>query len=644
MSKIILCPNEEKKRILEENQHSNNLFNQKYITKKEFMDNYFFSYDETAYEYLMNQYGYHLDVCKVYLKNLYPIDVNTHYHSDKINFLKKIKIELLEKNLLKENKPFQEFIHNSDIEIKSYYELEKYIEKAIGKKIELEEAVPNFSVVKCKTLEEEVNDVCIKIRKLLKDGVDINHIYLSNVSNDYYYTIEKLFSYYQIPINLDKKKSIYGTKVVKDYLETKELDLENTSNFEVTKLLVNGINSLVKCNPNLSSYEILLKDKLKNTSIPYHKKENAVNIKELDTSEIKDTDYLFVLGFNQDILPKMEKDIDYLSDKEKEELDLYKTYEINTRRKKVLLNLLGKVKHLNISYKESSPFSNFLKSSLIEEYHIEEIDPIEDTKEYTNRYNEIRLGEEFDSFYKYGEENSTLKLLNTHYNIPYNTYSNHYTGIPKDFYKNLTIPYNMSYSSIDKYSECPFKYYANYILNLSDYEEKFPSFVGNLYHYILSKYQEENFDFEKEYEYYLQNRELSAKEKLLLGKIKKDLIDLVESLKKQQLITGYDNAYFERKIEIPLPDHKIPINVKGFIDKIMYLKKNGETYYSIVDYKSGFIDTNIEPMKYGLHMQLPMYLYLIKNSNLFENPVFTGIYYQSILYRGGFQLWNNTFI
>ena len=71
----------------------------------------------------------------------------------------------------------------------------------------------------------------------------------------------------------------------------------------------------------------------------------------------------------------------------------------------------------------------------------------------------------------------------------------------------------------------------------------------------------------------------------------------------------------------------------GFIDKIMFYKKVEDTYFSIVDYKTGFIDTHIEPMKYGLHMQLPVYLYLIHYSKIFTNPIFTGIYYQNILFN-----------
>ena len=65
----------------------------------------------------------------------------------------------------------------------------------------------------------------------------------------------------------------------------------------------------------------------------------------------------------------------------------------------------------------------------------------------------------------------------------------------------------------------------------------------------------------------------------------------------------------------------------------MYYKNIEDTYFSIVDYKSGTIDTHIEPMKYGLHMQLPVYLYLIHYGRVFTNPIFTGIYYQNILFN-----------
>ena len=186
---------------------------------------------------------------------------------------------------------------------------------------------------------------------------------------------------------------------------------------------------------------------------------------------------------------------------------------------------------------------------------------------------------------------------------------------------------------MDNYSECGFKQYLKNVLNLEVYEEKFPAFLGSLYNRILSIYKRTNFDYEEEFNKYLENRDISFKERLLLVKIKKDLKELIESLKKQQLLTGYDNEYLEKKLEVPLDNKKISVIFKGFVDKIMYLEKTGEIYYSIIDYKTGYIDTNIESMKYGLHMQLPVYLYLIKYSNIFTKPVFTGIYYQNILFN-----------
>ena len=153
-----------------------------------------------------------------------------------------------------------------------------------------------------------------------------------------------------------------------------------------------------------------------------------------------------------------------------------------------------------------------------------------------------------------------------------------------------------------------------------------------MYHYILSVYKKTNFNFEEEYQKYLEKRELSLKEKLLLIRIKKDLLKLIDILNKQDLITGYNDAYYEKKIDIDLKK-KVSVIFTGSIDKIMYYQNIEDTYFSIIDYKTGSIDTHIEPMKYGLHMQLPVYLYLIHYSKAIKSPIFTGIYYQNILFN-----------
>ena len=52
---------------------------------------------------------------------------------------------------------------------------------------------------------------------------------------------------------------------------------------------------------------------------------------------------------------------------------------------------------------------------------------------------------------------------------------------------------------------------------------------------------------------------------------------------------------------------------------------------AIVDYKTVNPNININNTKYGLDMQLPIYMYLIKNSNIVKNVRIGGFYLQKIL-------------
>ncbi|MDD6941677.1 MAG: PD-(D/E)XK nuclease family protein [Bacilli bacterium] len=631
---LIICPNQTKTKILKELSQTKKLVNIKFMTKEEYKKIYYFSYDDKSLAYLIKKYNYNIDVARVYINNLYAIDENKTYKSPKLNFLKDLKKELIREGLLIYNNTYKEYLKTKNIIVKNEYNLEKYEEEMLGIK---EEHVPEKTitapVVECNTLEEEVNQVCLEIINLLKKGADINKIYLTNVSTDYLYTIKSLFSFYHIPININFNYSIYSTKVVKDYLNTKELDLENKDKKSINKKLINILSDLSFLDENSKEYKILLTDKLKNTFTSSVNLKNAITIKDLYKESFNDDEYVFVLGFNQDELPKMEKDISYITDKEKDEVSLYKTDYLNKRNKNNLVYILSNIKNLYLSYKLTSPFKSYYKSSLITDLSLNIVKPKLDSYNSSNIYNELRLASYLDLYHLYGEKNKDLSKLYTHYQIPYKTYSNVFTGINNDEYlTNLPYPLKLSYTSLNAYSECKFKYYIRHVLKLEPYTDTFQTYIGSMYHYILSVYKKTNFNFEEEYQKYLEKRDLSLKEKLLLIRIKKDLLKLIDILNKQDLITGYNDAYYEKKIDIDLKK-KVSVIFTGSIDKIMYYQNIEDTYFSIIDYKTGSIDTHIEPMKYGLHMQLPVYLYLIHYSKAIKSPIFTGIYYQNILFN-----------
>ena len=114
MNKIVICPNEEKLNILDKLNNSNELHNIKFMTIKEFIDSYYFSYTEDALFYLIKKYKFNIDVAKVYLKNLYFIDINKEYKNKKLLFLRDLKKELLENNLLIVNNTFKEYIKDKE--------------------------------------------------------------------------------------------------------------------------------------------------------------------------------------------------------------------------------------------------------------------------------------------------------------------------------------------------------------------------------------------------------------------------------------------------------------------------------------------------------------------------------------------------
>ena len=633
MEKIIICPTESKLNILNDINNQNQLHNIKFYTKQEFIDNYFFSYNDNSLFYLMSKYKMNIDVAKVYLKNLYYIDENKIYKNNKLEFLKNIKQELIDNKLIEYNDIFRKYIKNKQIEVINYYDFDKYLEKILNYKVDIPESKFNKKIYEFQTIEEEVNYVCIEIRKLLKKGIDINKIYLVNISDEYNYIISKLFKYYNIPLNINYKDSIYATPVVQEYLKTKKLDLENSNNSSINKKIINILGSLVDIDENNELYNIILIDKLKNTYLNPIKYENAVNIRDLDEMTFKEDEYVFVLGFNLNSIPKVYQDIDYISDKDKSEVDLYDTNYLNKREKQKTIYLLEQIKNLTITYKLSTPFQKYYPSTLINDLSLEIIKDTKDDYNYSDDYNKIRLAEYLDKYYIYGISNDNLDLLYNNYKINYNTYDNKYTGIDNNKYlESLPYPLRLSYTSINTYNECKFKYYINNVLKLGDYTKTFATYIGSMYHYILTLYKKTNFDFELEFNKYLEQRDLTLKEKILLVKIKKDLINLIDVIKNQNLITGYDNEVYEKEARITLKKD-VSVEFVGYIDKIMFYKNIDDTYFSIIDYKTGTIDTNISLMKYGLHMQLPIYLYLINYSDIFDNPIFTGIYYQNILFN-----------
>ncbi|MBR1376464.1 MAG: PD-(D/E)XK nuclease family protein [Bacilli bacterium] len=636
---IIICENVYKKRLLDKFNETPILYPVSFITMSEFIKKYYFDYDYKTILYLMKKYGYKYEVAKVYLDNIYYVE-NKKYSSEKLNKLVKIKNELAEKELLTYDNLFKEYIKNKDIVIYKY-DLNSYQKNMVStlsniKIIEKEYSKYPHKVLKFNTLDEEVEYISYKICELINSGVDINKIKLANVGNDYIETIDRYFKMYNIPINIDRKVSIYSTNIVKIFLNNFDANIEKAiESIEEYKdnpiygKLVNICNKYRMQDDFNDLKDIIIND-IKHTYLDDIKYKNAVEIIDYKDNEIKD-EYVFLLGFNMSSIPLIYKDEDYITDNLKEELPIELTIDKNRKEKDVTIKSIDNIKNLTITYKEKDNTNVYYPSNLISLYEVED-GKIDIHKSYSSLNDKLRLTSELDNLIKYGVKSDNLNILNSNYDIPYMNYDNKFKGIDKNLLKdylgnNLTL----SYSSMDLYNKCSFRYYLSDILKLDLYEETFYTMIGTLFHHILEIGLYKDIDVYKEVKNYLKDRQLSNKEKFYVDKLTEELLFIMETIKEQMKLCKLDKVLMEDRIVIN-KEGNIKVTFKGFIDKVLYKEFDNKTVVALIDYKTGKSDIDLEYFPYGLHMQLPVYLYLASNSNL-KNVEFAGFYLQKILLK-----------
>ncbi len=634
---LLIIPNHLKETILLS--FCDELKNIKIMTESEFLKKYYFDYDLETIYYLMNKYKLKYEVVLIYLKNLYYVE-NKEYSNEKLNKLVEIKKELEEHNLLKYKPLFLNKLKSMNIVFYNFYDLDKFYLNLIDnlKKITSVEVINEenncyyeHKIYEFKNAEEEVEFVATKICELVLSGVNINNIVLLNSSDIYTNHIKRIFKYFSIPINIKDNNSLLGTKMGTFFLEninsdiskTFELleinfDLKNSLNLEIYNRLITISNKFSFVSDYMEIKE-LLKVELLNTKLSDVILDEAVKVEVLEDYIPNDNEYVFLLGFNQGECPKNLKDEDYINDLLKEKLNLSTTTSKNIIHNKKIISIIKNAKNLWITYKLNGEQGSLTVSSLNEKLNYEVIHNIKISYNYSNLNNNLKLARYMDDYLKYGSKNEDLDLLNNTYkNNVYRKYDNKFKGIKKTS-ENITL----SYSSMDNYYKCSFKYYISSILKLNCYEETFMTYIGSLFHYVLSK--KDNLSLEDSITEFMNNnpKEFTNKENFFLEKLKKDLEFILDVIKKQKDYTNFHNALYEKYIEIPKGNDKFI----GIVDKI--LLNDNKTLGAIVDYKTGNPSLELNYIEYGLGLQLPIYLYLINKIN--PDIEVVGFYLQKIL-------------
>lgn len=636
---LIICESDNKKKILNKINECKKLIPVKFISLKELYNLYYFNYDEKALYYLINKYNFKYDVAKTYLDNLIYIE-NTEFRSDKLNDLKNIKKELESNDIIKKNENFIHDINNKDIIFYGY----DYIDKFTLKLIDSIKKITNIKIIEKKYddykhkayefahIEDEVDFVASKICSLIKNGIDINKIKISNIDDEYKPIIKRVFYFYNIPINLDDEETLYSTIPASFLIKNFNSDLSDIIeklkekyNPSVVNQIINIINKYTFVSDKLLVKDMIIHDLL-NTKVIKTKFVNAINI--IDYKNYSNNDYVFLMNFNQKSIPVTHKDEKYLSDNDLKLLDLETSVELNKIDKNIAINNIKSIKNLIITYKKESYSSEYYPSNLINEMNLEVV--TENTMlDNSHLSNKIKLCKYLDDYYKYNIKNPDMDTLLNNYDLPYKNYDNKYNLINRNTLEKLiNNKLILSYSSMQSYNECSFKYYIQNILKLDVYEDKFSSYIGTLFHHILEIGINKEINVKEEIDKFIIDRKFNNKEKYYIEKLTKDIEFALNVIKKQLDYTKFNKIITENKLVV-IKNRNISVTFKGFIDKMMTYNDGVKTLVALIDYKTYDVDLKMDLIDYGLNLQLPIYLYLAGNN--LETVEFAGFYIQKVL-------------
>ena len=459
MDYIVLAPYGIRSNIIKKREEYYN-YNIKFMTLEEFVKRYTFDYDNKTIYYLMKEYNIKYSTALVYLDNLYYI--SDKIDNDKMSKLKEIKEYLDSNNLLIYDDLFRSYVKKNKVYIYGYDYINKYYLSVI-KDLDYEVIEYKYNnydidnIYEFNYIDEEVIFVIDRICDLLRNGVSINKIRLI-ISNEYRSVIYRLFKIYNIPISV-RKRSIYSIREVKnvlDNLDNVEEVLLNIYNEEVKSKVIKVLNRYSFIKDKSSASELIIND-LKNTYL----EEDTTGIKVSSIDDYFDDDtYVFLLGFNKENIPMLYKDQEYFSDKDKNILGYDSSNELNINKRIEVIRKLHNIKNLTISYKLNDSNGVYTSSDLLLGVNI--------INDYKHKYinsdmmNKIFLANSLDDLVKYNVKDEDLDLLSSNYDIPYMNYDNSYNKIDKDkLYKYLDNKLVLSYTALENYYKCSFKYYLN---------------------------------------------------------------------------------------------------------------------------------------------------------------------------------------
>ena len=631
MQKLYITSDENKLFLLNK-LRSNNDLSSLVMSINELKKNLYFDYDEETIFYIVSNYHTTKEIATTYIETIYYLD-NSNLNP-KITFLNNLKKELEEKNLLTKKPLFNEWLKNYELHFyhllftnltNKIFNTCSLITKTIKEELSLNQQ--EITYFKTLDIKDEVSNICSLIVSLIKQGIPYQNIYLANVNADY----QKMFLTYGHIFNLsfsfNHQENIYSTFIIQYFLnhltEDWNIVLSNIKKNikypkeeEVYNALVKFCNKYLLLEKNNEFYNYI-KESLKSISLKSKEIKNSIKCFDFLNEEVDKDAYIFLVNTSESAFPNLIKNYEYLTDEDRQSLNLLSILNENKIINEETLKKLNYYPNLTLSYSAQED-NKFYPSPILTTCTLKE-QQVSSNYHNSSLFNQLKYANYMDIYYEYGILEENLKdLYPTYKNSLYRSFKHDYQ--PFKISNPITT---LSYSSLDLYNRCPFRFYLANVLKIQKSSPTFFQDIGKFYHHILQEFYEPDFNFNKLVLEEKQHFNNSTKEEFFFNKLTTNLAKVIDEIKRQESYSSLKNVLCEVKIEVPL-NHNITF--KGFIDKFYY----DDQKIAVIDYKTGNPKIDFNLINYGIGMQLPIYAFLLSKSQ-FKDYELVGFYLQKVI-------------
>lgn len=379
------------------------------------------------------------------------------------------------------------------------------------------------------------------------------------------------------------------------------------------------------------------------------KLQGAVKLYEDPTVMPDSNSVLYLIGAHEGALIRYQNDRNYLSEPLKAKLGMMTTYDVNRQKERQLTDWLAGFKEVHLSYADKSDLEAYHVSPwvsvLSETLGFTTVEPDLNTQVYASVSDHLRCKTDYEDYQNYRFESTTLKALYPTFEASLDAYDTQFKGLSSPTLE-AVFPHglNLSYTALNSFFECQFKYLCQHVLKFEPYESNVSMATGSLFHRLLEKELESPTLSDETVEEYLHELfielSLSAAQMYALKTQIAYFKEVLATIKAQHTQTLFVLSEVEKRLEFPLQESP-RVLFKGVIDKWMTAQINDQTHAILVDYKSG--STTFDPILayHGMQAQQLYYAYILERMDHTIETV--GFYEQSLMPSKPFKEGTQTF-